>query len=73
MEQVSTGVRARATLTCPPQSDPHVKLEWWIEGSQGDEQEPMEDFKTLIEEWPVFWNSPERFGATIVNPFLQEG
>ncbi len=50
MEQVSTGVRARATLTCPPQSDPHVKLEWWIEGSQGDEQEPMEDVKTLIEE-----------------------
>ena len=26
-------------VTCPPKTDPHVKLEWWIEGRQGDEQE----------------------------------
>jgi hypothetical protein len=26
-------------LTCPPKTDPHVKLEGWIEGRQGDEQE----------------------------------
>ena len=24
-------------MTCPPKTDPHVKLEWWIEGRQGDE------------------------------------
>jgi hypothetical protein len=24
-------------LTCPPKTDPHVKLERWIEGRQGDE------------------------------------
>jgi len=23
-------------LTCPPKTDPHVKLEWWIKGRQGD-------------------------------------
>src|SRR4030042_5254583 len=28
-------------LTCPPKTDPHVKLEWWIEGRQGDEQEAV--------------------------------
>jgi len=27
--------------TCPPKTDPHVKLEWWIEGRQGDEQETL--------------------------------
>jgi hypothetical protein len=26
-------------LTCPPKTGPQVKLEWWIEGRQGDEQE----------------------------------
>jgi DNA helicase-2/ATP-dependent DNA helicase PcrA len=28
-------------LTCPPKTDPHVKLERWIEGRQGDEQEAV--------------------------------
>jgi len=28
-------------MTCPPKTDPHVKLEWWIEGRQGDEQEAV--------------------------------
>jgi len=23
-------------VTCPPKTDPHVKLEWWIKGRQGD-------------------------------------
>jgi hypothetical protein len=25
-------------LTCPPETDPQVKLEWWFEGSRGDDQ-----------------------------------
>ncbi len=29
-----------ADMTCPPKTDPHVKLEW-IEGRQGDEQEAV--------------------------------
>jgi hypothetical protein len=28
-------------LTCPPKTDPHVKLEYWIKGRQGDEQEAV--------------------------------
>jgi hypothetical protein len=28
-------------LTCPPITDPHVKLEEWIERRQGDEQEAV--------------------------------
>jgi len=28
-------------VTCPPKTDPHVKLDWWIEGRQGDEQEAI--------------------------------
>jgi|WetSurMetagenome_2_1015567.scaffolds.fasta_scaffold17100_4 hypothetical protein len=26
-------------MTCHPQNDPQVNLEWWIEGRRGDEQE----------------------------------
>jgi hypothetical protein len=25
----------------PPKIEPHVKLEWWIEGRQGEEQEAV--------------------------------
>src|SRR5512136_2828436 len=28
-------------MTCPPKTDPHVKLEWWIKGRQGNEQETV--------------------------------
>jgi hypothetical protein len=28
-------------VTCPPKTDPHVKLEWWIKGRQGNEQEAV--------------------------------
>ena len=28
-------------MTYPPKTDPHVKLEWWIKGRQGDEQEAL--------------------------------
>jgi len=28
-------------VTYPPKTDPHVKLEWWIKGRQGDEQEAL--------------------------------
>ena len=28
-------------LTCPPKTDPHVKLEWWIAGRREDEQEAV--------------------------------
>jgi putative transposase len=31
----------KGSLTCPPKTDPHVKLEWWIEGRQEDEQEAL--------------------------------
>jgi hypothetical protein len=39
-------------LTCPPKTDPHVKLEWRSEGREGDEQEKAfigaeSAFKTL--------------------------
>jgi polysaccharide export outer membrane protein len=30
-------LQAQGDLTCPPKTDPHVKLERWIEGRQGDE------------------------------------
>jgi len=35
---MAIGPQAPRRLTCPPKTDPHVKLEWWIEGSQGDDQ-----------------------------------
>ena len=28
-------------MTCPPKTDPQVMLEYWIEGSQGGEQEAV--------------------------------
>ena len=28
-------------MTYPPKTDPHVNLEWWIKGRQGDEQETI--------------------------------
>ena len=31
----------RKLLTCPQKTVPHVKLEWWIEGRQGDQQEAV--------------------------------
>jgi hypothetical protein len=35
---VSYGCLCDLSLTCPPKTDPHVKLERWIEGRQGNEQ-----------------------------------
>ena len=29
-------------MTCPPKIDPHVKLEWWLKGRPGDEQEAID-------------------------------
>jgi hypothetical protein len=26
--------KGRIDMTCPPKTDPHVKLEWWIKGRQ---------------------------------------
>ena len=37
MAVMSEGASVRLELTCPPKTDPHVKLERWIEGRQGDE------------------------------------
>ena len=31
----------KVQVTCPPKTDPHVKLEWWIGGRQEDEQEAV--------------------------------
>jgi hypothetical protein len=35
------GIVLEVIVTCPPKTDPHVKLEKWIKGRQGDEQEEV--------------------------------
>jgi hypothetical protein len=37
IDQVSLIGSDTVHMTCPPKTDPHVKLERWIEGRQGDE------------------------------------
>jgi hypothetical protein len=49
-------------MTCSPKTDPHFKLEWWIEGRQGDEKEAV---YTLGE------NPPLKLSITAIYPPLQ--
>jgi hypothetical protein len=39
-----------ASIDLPPQTDPQVKLEWWIDGRQGDKQEA---FCIGADDWEV--------------------
>jgi hypothetical protein len=48
-------------MTCSPKTDPHFKLEWWIEGRQGDEKEAV---YTLGE------NPPLKLSITAIYPHL---